>query len=100
MPCESWVPPMEPKKVQEMLKQIQGWETEESLKIKKHFKFKTFMDAIDFVNKIAQLAEAEGHHPNITIIYNKVTLSLTTHFIKGLHENDFIMASKIDELLK
>jgi 4a-hydroxytetrahydrobiopterin dehydratase len=98
VPCETWVPPMHPDKVSEMLKQIKGWESEDNSKIKKQFKFKDFKEAMVFVNKVADLAEDEGHHPNITIIYNKVALALTTHFIKGLHENDFIMASKIDQL--
>lgn len=98
--CESWIPPMEPQKVKEMLKKIKGWETEDNLKIKKRFEFKTFREAINFVNQVADLAEKEGHHPNITIIYNKVTITLTTHFIKGLHENDFIMAAKVDQLTK
>lgn len=96
VPCESWVPPMEPEKVQAMLRQVKGWETEDNLKIKKRFEFKTFREAINFVNQVADLAEKEGHHPNIFISYNKVTITLTTHFIKGLHENDFIMAAKID----
>ncbi len=99
IPCETWVPPMEPGGVQKMLKQVGGWVTEDNLKIKKKFEFKTFRAAIDFVNKVADLAEEEGHHPNITIVYNKVTITLATHFIKGLHENDFIMAAKIDQLL-
>jgi 4a-hydroxytetrahydrobiopterin dehydratase len=99
VPCESWVPPMQPDKVSEMLKQIEGWENEDNLKIKKQFKFKDFKEAIEFVNKVAKIAEEEGHHPNITITYNKVILTLTTHFIKGLHENDFILAAKIDSLL-
>lgn len=98
VPCKSWIPPMKPEKVKEMLKQVKGWESEDNLKIKKKFEFKTFKDSIDFVNKVADLAEEQRHHPNITIIYNKVTITLTTHFIKGLHENDFIMAAKIDKL--
>lgn len=98
VPCESWVPPMKPEEVTKMLKQVKGWETEDNLKIKKKFEFKDFRKAMEFVNIVADLAEKEGHHPNITIIYNKVTITLTTHFIKGLHENDFIMATKIDQL--
>jgi 4a-hydroxytetrahydrobiopterin dehydratase len=66
--------------------------------IKKSFKFKDFKDAIGFVNKVAEIAEDEGHHPNISIFYNRVELELYTHAIKGLFENDFIMAVKIDEI--
>lgn len=98
VPCESWVPPMAPEKVMEMLQKVKDWETEENLKIKKKFEFKDFKEAMEFVNKVANLAEEEEHHPNIFIAYNKVTITLTTHFIKGLHENDFILAAKINKL--
>jgi len=98
VPCESWVPPMTADKVKEMLKQVKGWQSEDNLKIKKSFKFKDFKESMNFVNRIADLAEKEGHHPNITIIYNKVVITLTTHFIKGLHENDFRMAAKLDRI--
>lgn len=98
VPCESWVPPMTPEKVQEMLKQVKAWTGEDSLKIKKSFKFKDFKEAMNYVNKVASLAEKEGHHPDITITYNKITIILATHLINGLHENDFRMAAKIDLL--
>jgi len=67
-------------------------------KIKKSFKFKDFKDSMIFVNKVAEISEEEGHHPNMCIFYNKVQLELYTHAIKGLFENDFIMAAKIDEI--
>ena len=98
VPCEGGTPPLEAEKIQEFLKQVEGWEVEEDKRIKKKFKFKTFRESIDFVNQVANLAEEEGHHPDIHIRYNRVTFELTTHAIKGLSENDFIMASKIDLL--
>ena len=68
-------------------------------KLVKEFEFKDFVTAISFVNKVADLAEAEGHHPNIYIhSYKKVRIELWTHKIGGLHENDFIMAAKIEKL--
>lgn len=67
-------------------------------KLRREFKFKNFREAMRFVNKVADIAEAEGHHPNIKIVYNKVQLDLFTHAVGGLSENDFIMASKIDGL--
>lgn len=67
--------------------------------IAKDFTFKNFTEAMSFVNKVADVAEVEGHHPNIDIKYNKVRLTNYTHAIKGLHDNDFILAAKIDELL-
>lgn len=66
--------------------------------IKRDFKFKDFRQALDFVNKVAGIAESEGHHPDMYIFYNKVNLSLYTHAAKGLTENDFILAAKINNL--
>ena len=78
-----------------------NWEHVPSLvhKIKKEFIFKNFKQAIEFVNKVAGLAETEGHHPDIFISWNKVRLELFTHAIHGLSESDFILAAKINELL-
>lgn len=67
-------------------------------KIRKQFKFKDFKKAMEFVNEVADLAESEGHHPDIKIVYNKVQLDLFTHAVGGLSENDFIMASKINKI--
>ena len=65
-------------------------------KISKEYKFKDFIGAINFVEQVAEIAELEGHHPDIHIFYNKVLLELSTHAIGGLSENDFILAAKID----
>ena len=96
VPCEGRTPPFEAEKVQEYLQEVEGWEAQENKLITKTFKFKNFQEAISFVNRIANLAEEEQHHPDIIIRYRKVTFELATHAIKGLSENDFIMASKID----
>ena len=98
VPCEGGTPPLEADKVQEYLKEVEGGEVYEDKLIKKTFKFKTFRESIDFVNRVANVAEEEQHHPDIHIRYSRVTFELTTHAIKGLSENDFIMASKIDLL--
>lgn len=74
-----------------------GWEMEEDA-IKRKFKFKDFKAAMTFVNRVAEIAESENHHPDIKISYNKVKIKLSTHAIKGLSENDFIVAAKIDKL--
>lgn len=77
------------------------WSVEDEGKlISKQFKFKDFKEAMVFVNKLADLAEEQGHHPNIKISYNKVKLELTTHAIGGLSLNDFIIAAKIEEIRK
>lgn len=85
--------------IKNYLSQLNNWEFLESQKITKEFKFEDFVKAMEFVNKIADVAEKEGHHPDIAIHYNKVEITLWTHFISGLSENDFIMAAKIDTII-
>lgn len=74
------------------------WTVENDLKISRKFKFKDFAEALTFVNKVGALAESEGHHPDITFGWGYVEISLTTHAVLGLSENDFILAVKIDKL--
>src|SRR3989338_9619846 len=84
--------------IKNYLSQLNNWEFLETQKIIKEFKFEDFVKAMEFVNKIAVLAEEEGHHPDIAINYSKVEITLSTHFVKGLSENDFILAAKIDNI--
>lgn len=87
---------MRPKNL-ELLKEINQWQLIEDVSIEKILLFKDFKEAIAFVNKVAEIAETENHHPDILIFgWNKIKLSLTTHAIGGLSENDFVLASKID----
>lgn len=81
---------------------VTGWEInrEKTHKISKTFKFATFIQAMDFVDKIGKISEEQGHHPDIHIYYNKVTIELYTHAVNGLSPNDFILAAKIDALKK
>lgn len=74
------------------------WEMRDGKKLRRLFIFQDFRTAMEFVKKIAEIAEQEQHHPDIAIHYNKVTIELWTHAIGGLSENDFIMAAKIDQL--
>ena len=98
VPCEGGMPPLAYEKVRELIKEVPDWELEEG-KVVRRFKFKDFKGAIDFVNKVAELAEAENHHPNISIYgWNKVKLTFFTHSINGLSENDFRMAAKINQI--
>ena len=78
-----------------------GWELyDQDKKVKREFEFKNFKEALYFVNKVGEIAEKEGHHPNIYLhSYKKVELTLWTHKIGGLHQNDFILAAKIDSLI-
>ncbi len=99
VPCRGGIPPLERAKAEEFLKSTEGWElSSDATRISGTFKFKDFKAAIDFVNKVALLAESEGHHPDFEIHYNKVKLVMYTHKIGGLHENDFIMAAKVNAL--
>lgn len=84
-----------------MLEVVPGWKkTEDDIdKIEKQFKFKNFSESMDFVNRVAEIAEEQGHHPDIYIHWNEVTLTLYTHAIRGLFDNDFILAAKIDEIM-
>lgn len=100
VPCEGGVSAMSQEEANQYLSKVIGWELIEGTKIKKEFKFKNFKESLNFVNKVGSIAEEEQHHPNITIIYNKVQISLTTHAIGGLSQNDFIMAAKIDRINK
>jgi 4a-hydroxytetrahydrobiopterin dehydratase len=89
--------PFDKIEAEDYLAQTSGWVlSSDAKKISKEYKFKDFIGAINFVNNIAEIAESEGHHPDIKINYNKVTLELTTHAIGGLSENDFILVAKID----
>lgn len=100
VPCEGGVPPFTPEQTEEYKKQISDkWElVEERHKLYAKFKFKDFNAAMEFVNKVAAVAEEEQHHPDIKIFYNIVEITLWTHAIMGLSENDFIMAAKIDQI--
>jgi 4a-hydroxytetrahydrobiopterin dehydratase len=97
VPCEGGTPPMSEGQACTLLPRVPGWELRGPT-LERKLKFKDFRGSMAFVNRLADLAEAEGHHPDIHISWNRVTLTLTTHAIKGLSENDFIMAAKINTL--
>ncbi|OIO31537.1 MAG: 4a-hydroxytetrahydrobiopterin dehydratase [Candidatus Yonathbacteria bacterium CG_4_10_14_3_um_filter_47_65] len=96
VPCEGGTSPMSDIDVAEYLKKLSGWEKRGNV-IERKFEFADFALAMKFVNAIADIAEREGHHPDLSISYNKVTITLSTHAIGGLSLNDFILAAKIDE---
>jgi 4a-hydroxytetrahydrobiopterin dehydratase len=73
-----------------------GWKVSKSRQLEKQFKFKDFKGALAFTNRIGELAEQEGHHPDIALAWGKVGVSLWTHAIGGLSENDFVLAAKIE----
>jgi len=98
IPCEGGIPKLQGSVVQLLQKEIPDWDLQEE-KLHKTFRFKGFLQAIDFVNAMARLAESEGHHPNFCVNYREVEVQIWTHAIGGLSENDFILAAKIDTLI-
>jgi len=100
VPCEGNIKAFTPEQVGVYKPQVPDWELLDNQKLKRDFSFKNFITAIDFVNNVATIAESEGHHPDMNIHnWNKVTITVWTHAIKGLFLNDFILAAKIDELV-
>lgn len=100
MPCELGGEPMQETEINMYMADLSSWTlSEDKKKIKKEYKFADFLGAINFVNHIAEIAEEEGHHPDIYIFYNKVHIELWTHAVGGLSLNDFILANKIDASL-
>jgi len=98
--CEGDMPPLNAVEANVLLKQVRGWTLANDCKrISKSFTFPDFAGAMAFANEIAAVAEEEGHHPNLGISWGRVEVELSTHAIKGLSENDFILAAKIDQLL-
>lgn len=99
--CQVGDPKLKTDEIARYIKEVPSWFKEDGPdKIVKTFEFKDFKEAVGFINKIAEIAESEGHHPNIYLHdYKKVRVELWTHKIEGLHANDFIVAAKIDKLI-
>jgi 4a-hydroxytetrahydrobiopterin dehydratase len=98
-PCTKDSLPLNKDEVDCYLMQIdKGWEVDGYKKIHKDFSFKSYPETMSFVNNVAQLAETEGHHPDLHVYYSKVVVELWTHTVSGLSINDFILASKIDNI--
>jgi 4a-hydroxytetrahydrobiopterin dehydratase len=88
---------MAPAEVDEALRSLDGWDArDERTRIHRHYRFEDFVQAMRFVNALAEVAEAEGHHPDFSVHYSTVDVTLWTHAIGGLSENDFIVAAKLD----
>lgn len=98
VPCRGGVPPMRGQEIKEFLGELQGWEVIEEHHLRKSFKFGDFRQALSFVNRIGELAEAEGHHPDISFGWGYAEIKIWTHKIDGLSESDFILAAKIDAM--
>ena len=98
-PCEGGIPKLAVEEIQEFQQSLTDpWEVVDDMKIVKEYPFQDYPDVIGFVNKVAGLAESEGHHPVMHVFFSSVKVELWTHAILGLSENDFILAAKIDEI--
>lgn len=101
LPCEGKVKPLTSQAFHPLLQEVPRWKVINGKQIEREFQFKDFKTALAFVNTVAKIAEKEKHHPNLFLYsWNKVRLTLYTHAIGGLSRNDFIMAAKVDVLVK
>lgn len=98
--CEGGIDPLSSEQIMPFAAEVPLWKVADDKKsISRLFAFKDFKEAMAFANKVGDIAESEGHHPDIEVGWGKVGVRLTTHAIKGLHDNDFIVAAKIDKIL-
>jgi 4a-hydroxytetrahydrobiopterin dehydratase len=103
VPCEGGIPNFDIKEIHKYLKMVDGWEVkadqDKIYYIIKNFKFKNFLESQSFINKVGEIAEQEGHHPDIWFGWGYAKIKIFTHAIKGLHESDFILAAKVDKIV-
>jgi 4a-hydroxytetrahydrobiopterin dehydratase len=103
IPCEGGVLPFDVSEIHKYQKKVDGWDILKSNKeiffLYKKFSFKNFFESQKFINKVGIISEEEGHHPDITFGWGYAEIQITTHAIKGLSENDFILAAKIDQIV-
>tara|TARA_B110000027_G_scaffold84259_1_gene89434 strand:- start:390 stop:734 length:345 start_codon:yes stop_codon:yes gene_type:complete len=102
VPCEGGILPFDITEIHKYQKKVDGWSVKENEKkiyfLTKNFTFKNFITSLNFINKVGEISEAEGHHPDIFFGWGYATITITTHAIEGLSENDFILAAKIDQV--
>lgn len=100
-PCEGGTEPLDRAAAEDLLADVKDWHLDEdATAITRELRFQDFQTAIDFVNAVAAIAESEGHHPDILVHgYKNVRLTLSTHAISGLSDNDFILAAKVDRVV-
>ena len=100
VPCKGGLPPLKGLELAKLTRELDGgWQVVEERQLEKEYKFEDFRDALCFTNKIGELAEAQGHHPDIYLAWGKVKLTIWTHKVNGLTESDFVLAAKADRLM-
>ena len=100
VPCRGGVPPLRGQEIQKLLPELSGWDVVAEHHLRKAYTFKNFRQAQDFVNRVSELSEEQGHHPDICFGWGRAEITIWTHKIDGLTESDFILAAKIDGLTK
>ena len=98
VPCRGGTPPLEGKQLKTLHDSVPQWTVAKGHHLTREYKFPDFRRALDFVNKVGEVAEEQGHHPDILLAWGKAEITLWTHKIDGLTESDFIMAAKIDRI--
>ncbi len=98
VPCRGGVPPLKGNDLTALEKQVEGWRVIDEHHLIKTYKFPDFRKALEFTNRVGELAEQQGHHPDIYLAWGKVEVKIWTHKIDGLTESDFILAAKLDQL--
>lgn len=98
VPCKGGVPPLKGDELKKLQTQVPGWEVVNGHHVSKTYSFPDFVTALAFVNRVGDLAEQQGHHPDIYLTWGKVRIEIWTHKIDGLTESDFVLAAKIDKL--
>lgn len=98
VPCTGAVPALKGKELQDLAKQVPAWKVVNEHHLNRTYEFPDFKTALEFVNRVGDVAEQEGHHPNINFTWGKVEISVYTHKVEGLTESDFVLAAKIEKL--
>jgi 4a-hydroxytetrahydrobiopterin dehydratase len=98
VPCRGGVPPLDQNAIEGLLPELDGWTAVNQHHLQKNYKLKDFPEALAFVNRVGELAEEQGHHPDICFGWGNAEIRIWTHKIDGLTESDFILAAKIDKL--
>jgi 4a-hydroxytetrahydrobiopterin dehydratase len=98
VPCRGGTPPLKGEELDDLRRQVPEWEVVEEHHLRRRFQFKNFREALGFVNRVGELAEEQGHHPNVTFGWGYAEVTVFTHKIDGLTASDFILAAKINEL--
>ena len=98
VPCRGGVPPLKGEEIKKLLSQLDGWKIVEEHHLQKIYQSRNFRETLDFVNRVGELAEEQGHHPDICFGWGKAEITIWTHKIDGLTESDFVLAAKIDHL--